>query len=113
MARWKEELFEFDSRGKESLNQVHEKSYNTKPNDIGLINPLNGAGLLVRENKKIEAFSDYGLGFRIDPESQSFAIFAPTIKFFANEVKTYDHEESKTYLKEEYKDILDLLKEGE
>lgn len=108
-SNWKDTLFQMDMQPLQSMDEVAEQSYSTKTNDIGLIHPINGAGILVRENKKIEAYSDFGLGFRMDPDTQSFSVFAPTIKFFTNEFKTYDYEEDKTYFEGEYQDIINIL----
>lgn len=110
---WKEQLFAMDTQPLQSMNDVAEEAYSTKANDIGLVHPVTGAGLLIRENNKIEAYANFGLGFRLDPETQSFSVFAPKIKFFTNELKTYDYEENKSYFQGEYKDIIDLLEEKE
>jgi hypothetical protein len=109
MSGWKDRLFEMDMKESSDMNEIHKREYETQNNDVGVINPINGSGILVRDNKRIDAFSDFGLGFRIDPETQSFSIFAPTIKFFCHTQKTFDYEKTESYLKGEYKDALDTI----
>jgi hypothetical protein len=112
MENWKDRLFEMDALPNEEIDDMLVKSSEAKNHDVGLINPHNGAGLLIREDQSIEAFSDYGLGFRIDPVTQSVSIFAPTIKFFCNKKEEFNWNDEFTYLRNEYKDVIDIL-EGE
>jgi hypothetical protein len=112
MEGWKDRLFEMDSLPNDEIDEMLIKSSEAKKNDVGIINPNNGAGMLIREDQTIEAFADYGLGFRIDPVTQSFSIFAPTIKFFCNKKEEFNWNEHFTYLRDEYKDVIDIL-EGE
>lgn len=109
MENWKDELWELDSMPAEELDELFIKSSEAKRNDIGLINPSNGAGLLIREDQTIEAFADYGLGFRMDPATQSFSIFAPNIKLFYNKKEEISWNETFTYFRGEYSEIKKIL----
>lgn len=111
MAQWKDKLFELDQELDQNVNDLLTQSTEAKVHDVGLISPKSGAGVLVRENGKVEAFADYGLGFRMDPETQSLSIYAPNLRLFYQKKNVYDYKEAFTYIKDEYKDVLNLLKE--
>jgi hypothetical protein len=106
---WKHKLLQMDTQVAEDLDTLMVQSTEAKNHDVGIINPTSGVGLLARENGRIEAFSDYGLGFRIDPVTQSFSIYAPTIRMFAEKVESHTEEKPVSYIKGEYKEVLDLL----
>jgi hypothetical protein len=113
MEGWKETLWKMDQQPQQNLDEMFLQSTEAKRNDVGLINPSNGAGVLIRENRVIEMFADYGLGFRIDPIMQSFTIMAPTIKVFCNQKEEASWDEAITYFRGEYKDIQQLLEGDE
>ncbi|WP_089097198.1 hypothetical protein [Parageobacillus galactosidasius] len=113
MENWKDELWELDSMPTQELDELFIQSAEAKRNDVGLINPSNGAGILIREDQTIEAFADYGLGFRIDPVTQSFSIFAPTIKLFYNKKEEISWDEEFTYFRGEYEEMKDILEAGD
>jgi len=92
-----------------NVDDIYTQETEAKNNDIGMINPHSGAGVLVRENGLLEAFADYGLGFRIDPETQSFSIFAPNLKLFYQKIEEIRYDQNMTFIKDEYKEALDAI----
>jgi|GEM_PF-3311239 len=108
---WKEDLYELDLYESLDLDVIADQSTEAKENDIGMINPISGAGILARENGTLEGFADYGLGFRFSRDSQSLLIFAPNIHVFSLHIEKHDKIIRNTYLKDEYGDIENLLNE--
>lgn len=109
---WKDKLFDLDSRNIDDIDDLYKQSTEVKNHDIGLVNQKSGAGIIARENGRIEAFSDFGLGFRIDPETQSLSVFAPNIKLFTSKKQEFSYEQGMTFLKNEYKDAMDVYQKG-
>lgn len=107
---WKSTLTEHDMRISEDLDFLADHSTRSKEDDIGLINPKSGAGILARENGTLEGYADYGLGFRFSKEKQALLVFAPSIHVFTKEIHKYDSIEKQTYLRDEYADVVELLK---
>lgn len=95
-----------------NVDDIQTQQTEAKSKDVGLVNPTSGAGMLVRENGRIEAFADYGLGFRIDPDTQSLSIFAPNLKLFYQKKSHVDYDQDMHFIKDEYKDALDLVEGG-
>lgn len=108
---WKDDLYELDMTEAQDLDELSEQSTESKPNDVGFINPNSGAGILGRENGTLEGFADYGLGFRFSRDSQSLLVFAPSIHVFSNDIQKHDKVIRNTYLKDEYGDIEEILQE--
>jgi len=111
MAEWKDKLIDIDMGVEHNIDDVYEMSKETKMEDVGMVNPNNGAGMLVRDSGKIEAFSDYALGFVMDPETQSFSIYAPNLKMFFNKKEEIKFNQDMSILKNEYDDVLKIIKE--
>lgn len=109
LAKWKDKLLQMDMEIERNLDDVQIQHTEAKAKDIGLVNPASGAGMLIRDNGRIEAFADYGLGFRFDPDTQSLSVFAPNLKLFYNHKSELKHEDKMTFLKDEYKDALDII----
>jgi hypothetical protein len=108
---WKDDLYELDTYEPDDLDTLSETSTEAKADDVGMINPVSGAGILARENGTLEGFADYGLGFRFSRDSQSLMIFAPSIHIFSSNIEKHDRIVRNTYLRDEYGDIEDILKE--
>ncbi len=108
---WKEDLYELDMREPQDLDDLAHRSGEAKVNDIGIINPASGAGILARENGVLEGFADYGLGFRFSRDSQSLMVFAPSVHIFASDIQKHDRIVRNTYLRDEYGDIEEILQE--
>ena len=113
MAKWKDYLYEFDQNVDSNINDLDTERTEAKVNDIGIINQSNGVGILARDNGRLEGYADYGLGFRMDPETQSLSIFAPNLRIFSNSVETHDFNKQVTFIKNEYKDALQIIKQKE
>lgn len=107
-SNWKESLFNEIYKTYTRMDTAHEESYSTKEKEIGLIHPLLGTGMLLRNNGAIEAFADYNLGFKIDPDNNTLSIYAPTIALHTNEI-VHSNYENKTYFSKEVKEILEYV----
>lgn len=101
-----------DSEVDEAIDDVLEHQRHSGSEDVGLINPNVGAGIMVRENGKIEAFSDYGLGFSFDPETQSLNVFAPNINIFHQNIEKANYNHHLTFFKNEYEEARKKLEEA-
>lgn len=108
---WKDDLYLLDIRETEDLDVLSEVATEVKDKDIGMVNPISGAGILATETGNLEGFADYGLGFRFSRDTQSLSIFASSIHLFALEVERHDTVVRNTYLKDEYGDIDSILNE--
>lgn len=105
---WQERLIDANSVSFPNMEEVYEESYATKEKDIGLVHPETGAGLLIRRDKKMECFADYGLGFKFDPDTKSLSIYASNIKLHANKIQQMNYDEAATF-SEEYEEIKTIL----
>lgn len=108
---WKDDLYLLDTRETEDLDVLAETSTEVEKEDIGMVNPTSGAGIIATQGGNLEGFADYGLGFRFSRDTQSLAIFASSIHLFALEVERHDTVVPNTYLKDEYGDIDAILQE--
>lgn len=90
---WKDELFEEMYTPYPTMEKVYQDVYSTKEEDIGMVHPTRGTGILLRKNGTIEGFADYNLGFRIDPDSSVFSIYAPTIRIHADSIEKIKYED--------------------
>lgn len=108
---WKDALYKLDIEETDDLDALSESSTEAKPDDIGMVNTVSGAGILARESGTLEGFADYGLGFRFSRDSQSLLVFAPNIHLFSMNIEKHDALIKTTFLKDEYKDIENLLQE--
>lgn len=108
---WKDDLYQLDMTEPQDLDELSEQSTESKPEDVGFINPTSGAGILGRANGTLEGFADYGLGFRFSRDSQSLLVFAPSIHVFSSNIEKHDTVIRNTYLKDEYGDITEILQE--
>jgi hypothetical protein len=109
---WKDNLYMLDTRETEDLDTLSEVHTEVKNNDIGMVNPISGVGVLATEKGHLEGFADYGLGFRFSRDTQSLSVFASSIHLFALEVERHDTVVQNTYLKDEYGDIDSILQGG-
>ena len=55
---WKDKLDSIMQVPVKTMDEAHRETYETKHGDIGLVHPSTGAGIMIRENKKIEGFAD-------------------------------------------------------
>lgn len=108
---WQEDFMKLQTKEAENIDDMAEVTGQTKDNDVGFVNSITGAGVLSREDGSLEGFSDYGLGFRFDPDHQALMIFAPHIHLFTSSIKQHQQLEDPVYFDGEYKEVLDLLKE--
>ncbi|CDQ41804.1 hypothetical protein [Virgibacillus salexigens] len=111
MSSWKEKLLNMDMELENNVDNLFIQSTEAKGKDIGLINPTSGTGVLAREDGRVEAFADYGLGFRMDPKTQSFSIFAPNLKMFYQKKEEISYNQKLNFIQGEYKTVLDKLTE--
>lgn len=108
---WKDDLYMLDTQESLDLDVLSEVSTEVENDDIGLVNPTSGAGILATNKGNLEGFADYGLGFRFSRDTQSLSVFASSIHLFALEVEKHDVVIRNTYLKDEYGDIDSILQE--
>jgi hypothetical protein len=106
---WKEELYKYELNESQDLDKMANASTELQDDDIGVLNPTSGAGIVAKKDGTLEAFADYGLGFRFSPQSQSLSIFAPNVHVFSTNIQKHDQVTTKTYLKDEYQDVESLL----
>ncbi|QHW35652.1 hypothetical protein GZH47_32660 (plasmid) [Paenibacillus rhizovicinus] len=92
-----------------NLNTLAEESTMASSEDVGFVNPLSGAGLLARSSGVLEGFSDYGLGFRMDPESKTFSIYAARVNLFCSQFKVFSGDHEFTIIDTEQEEILGLI----
>ncbi|WP_157066961.1 hypothetical protein [Alicyclobacillus shizuokensis] len=92
------------------VNQFHATN-GTDNQDVGFVHRMTGAGILARSSGTLEGFADYGLGFRIDPDTQSITFVAPTIQFLCYQTKTYDpnFKQPLNPINKEFADVLQIL----
>lgn len=107
---WKSELAKMDLQEAQDLDTIADANSEAKTNDIGIINPTSGAGILARENGLLEGFADHGLGFRFDPSTQRLLVFAPEVHLFTSKIETHSANETATYFTKEAAMVRDLLK---
>ena len=106
---WKDELLQMDIDEEKDLTFIHYQEEEKKEQDIGMVHPDHGAGFLIREDQTVEMFADDQLGFRMNPETNTFSIYAPHIKFICQTQEVHQIEKELSYFQEEYNDILKLL----
>ena len=107
---WIQTLNRIAERRERNLDELLYSRKANQGKDMGLIHPETGAGLMARANGEVVAFADQGIGFRMDPASQTLSLYAPKMKFFCFEHKFYDYEEAENpVLQEEYQTIIELL----
>ncbi len=112
MTNWKDKLTEMDSTLDLGIDDILSSRQESQMNDVGLVNKHSGAGILVRESGRIEAFADHGLGFVIDPDTQSMMLFAPNLKIFNQKKETMSFNNRADFLQKEYKDVSEILNKG-
>lgn len=108
---WKDDLYAYELNESQDLDELAETSTEAKNDDLGIVNPISGTGILARENGVLEGFADYGLGFRFSRDSQSLMVFAPSVHIFSSDIQKHDKVVKNTYLRDEYGDIESLLSE--
>jgi hypothetical protein len=106
---WKDKLHGMMFKEDQNIDEAVEQATEVKGKDIGFVNDVTGAGILARENGKLEGFADYGLGFRFDPGTQTFSLFAPNVKLFTANLSVHEGEESFQYFKNEFADVMALM----
>lgn len=106
---WKEELYSYELNESQDLDELADSSTEMQNNDLGIINPVSGAGIVTRENGNVEAFADYGLGFRFSRDAQSLMVFAPSVHIFSTDIQKHDQVAMNTFLRDEYNDIDSIL----
>jgi len=107
---WKDDLLFYDQQEVEDLDDMEQKENMFHSEDIGFLNRYNGAGMIIRKNKRIECLSDFGLGFVFDPNHQSLSVFAPNLKLFTSKIEKHEYNKAESFLKNEYQEILDMWK---
>jgi hypothetical protein len=109
--QWIQILNDIEMKEDQNLDDLMLRSKINPGDDVGLIHAKTGAGILARDNGRLEGFADTGLGFRMDPQTHSFSLFAPTISFFCFDFKVYDKDNKETLnrINNEFADVLQLI----
>jgi hypothetical protein len=109
MSNWVSKLDNLMARQEKNIDEMVEESIIPKSDDIGMINPKSGAGIMAKENGVLEGFSYYNLGFRFDPRNMSLTLVAPNIKLFCNNFQVYDNLADFDPIKAEYQEVLKMI----
>jgi len=109
MRSWLQKLNALQTKKDQNLDIVAQKKTQASTDDVGLINPVSGAGIMARESGRLEGYADYGLGFRFDPESKTFSVFASRIRFFTSDFKVVDESQATERIDSDFAEILELI----
>ena len=109
MKSWLKTLNDMHFKNDQNLDEAVQEKTQATTNDVGLINPVSGAGVMARENGKLEGYADYGLGFRFDPASKTYSVFASKIRFFCSDFKVLDESQASERIDEDFAEILELI----
>lgn len=106
---WQEDFIALQSKEASNIDDVADVTGIAKNDEIGFVHTKTGAGVIARDDGALEGYSDYGLGFRFDPDHQALLVFAPHIHLFTGSVKTHEQLQAPVYFDSEYKEVLELL----
>lgn len=108
---WSEKINQLKQRNEQNVDQLVNHQQLIQDHDCGLVHPFHGAGMMIRESGKIEAFADYGLGFQMDPKTKTMTFFAPKMIFVAHEEQHLSDQQQQGSIYDEWKMALLELEE--
>lgn len=109
MTSWKSNLENLLLKDQQDIDYLADTNTQAKKEDVGLINEENGAGILIKKDGSIEASSDYGLGFRLDPKYKSMIIMAPNLHIFSDNIEKHAAIPKGKYINNEYEEALRII----
>ncbi|GAK42059.1 hypothetical protein TCA2_4551 [Paenibacillus sp. TCA20] len=109
MQNWMIKLEELMMSSDQNIDEMVEQSSHAKNADVGIINDTSGAGILARDSGVLEGFSYYNLGFRLDPSTMTFGLYAPKIRMFTDDFKVVSGAQEFNPINDEYEEILNMI----
>jgi hypothetical protein len=106
-----EKLNELKFKKEKNIDEILREKEEIKKNEIGMVHPTSGSGIIIKENGNVDFFADNGLGVQFNKEKKTISFYGSKVKFFCSDFKIINQKEVNYEMNEEWKEIIKLLEE--
>ncbi len=104
--RWYQKIERLKRHRGQNVDETMDQTELIKRNEVGIIHPVNQAGIVIRDNGTIQCFSDFGLGFQIDQKQKTMSLYGAKIMLFCEEFKVMEKWQAEPDDEDEWNEIL-------